>query len=74
MKFPTPNGIGEVLGDPPSSRRCYVKFLCRRNQSESLAIKTEVGPREDKARPAPIEELTEVEIDGPDKKVRMGSP
>lgn len=51
-----------------------MKFLCRRNKSESLAIKTEVGPREDKARPAPIEELTEVEIDGPDKKVRMGSP
>lgn len=38
---------------------------------EPLTIDTEAKPREDKAWPAPTEEMSEVEIDGPDKNMRV---
>lgn len=47
--------------------------LHRNNQTESLAIETKADLREDKARLAPVEDLIEVEIDGPEKKVRIGA-
>ena len=33
MKFWTPHGVGEVLGDQIISRRCYVNALRRKNQT-----------------------------------------
>lgn len=36
-------------------------------------IITEVDPREDKGRPSPVEDLKEVELDGPEKLVRIGA-
>ncbi|XP_077229974.1 uncharacterized protein LOC143862956 [Tasmannia lanceolata] len=38
MKFITPNGVGEVRGDQPQSRECYVMALRGKNASESLPI------------------------------------
>lgn len=71
MKFPTPHKIGEVRGNQPASRRCYVNYMRKKNQRETLTIETKVDPREEECRPFMVEELVEEEVDGVDKKERI---
>lgn len=55
--FPIPHGIGVVLGNQPASRICYINYLRRKYQLETITIKTEVGPWKKKPRPSSIEDL-----------------
>lgn len=67
MKSLTPCGMGDVLGDQPTLRRC----LMRKNQRETLAIENEVDLKEEKPKPSQVEYLVEVEVDESDEKVRI---
>ncbi|MQL84215.1 hypothetical protein Taro_016715 [Colocasia esculenta] len=63
MKFPTPYGIGEVLGSQRESRRCYVLSL---RDKQPLAVPDTVPPAADQpstSRGTPAEDLLPVRVD-----------
>ena len=75
-KFPTPHGIGEVIGNQTVSQPCYVQAVTTGElpvSEKEGPIITEEDPREDKERPSPVEDLKEVELDGPEKLIRIGT-
>jgi hypothetical protein len=72
MKFPTDHGIGEVRGDQVAARNCYNITLKDPARRETLEVKID-DPGKVTQKTEPAEDMDEVEIDGPDKKVRVGS-
>jgi hypothetical protein len=72
MKFPTDNGIGEVRGDQVAARNCYNITLRDPIKRETLEVKID-NPGQGMQKAEPAEDMDEVEIDGPDKKVKVGS-
>ncbi|KAL0374023.1 UNVERIFIED_CONTAM: hypothetical protein Sradi_3318000 [Sesamum radiatum] len=88
IKFPTPGGVGEVQGDPPQSRKCYVEAV-RKGQKWNVDVAPDQVPPSKKGKtlegenseetgtPAndhPTEELLNIEIipGNPDKTTRIG--
>lgn len=71
MKFPTTHGIGEVKGYQQTSRMYYVNALRQHNQKQYLSIQTNEDPREETCRPIPVEEPVKVEVNGPNRMVRI---
>ncbi|KAJ0980913.1 hypothetical protein J5N97_009168 [Dioscorea zingiberensis] len=70
IKFPTPNGCGEVKGDQLDSRRCYATMLKGYGEGSSRsgeALTVEDIQQEDDERekaPAPVEELKAIPHEG----------
>ncbi|KAK2998712.1 hypothetical protein RJ639_022649 [Escallonia herrerae] len=73
MKFPIENEIGEVKGDQPTARQCYVTS-CRSKNKEALIIE---DLREDTKmqRGEPVKNLISIEVypGDEDKTVQIGS-
>ena len=76
LRFPTPNGVGEIRGDQIAARECYVSSMKTRKPHEALQVEV-LNPRDDAAIEIgePVEELTLVVLDEehPDRKVYIGS-
>ncbi|XP_019189151.1 PREDICTED: uncharacterized protein LOC109183480 [Ipomoea nil] len=63
MKFPTPAGVGVLLGDVQSARKCYTRAVNWRDASSSRVntiVKDAVKDR--KEQPEPSEEIEEVPL------------
>ena len=74
MRFPSLSGrIGEVRGDQQAARRCYVNVMRRKNQRNTLLLEADQDPRIEDRRPEPMGELESIEIDGPQKIVKIGA-
>nr|XP_027076063.1 uncharacterized protein LOC113699918 [Coffea arabica] len=76
MKFPTPDGVAEVLGDPEVARACYIATL---KGKEKLVAQTTClepwEPLEKGERLETDEGLTElpVRLDQPERTVKVGT-
>ncbi|KAJ0963165.1 hypothetical protein J5N97_028287 [Dioscorea zingiberensis] len=70
LKFPTESGSGEVRGDQPLARQCYVSTLKGKTQnrgktrvSEAMLINRIAEREDEELRPTPVEELLIVPLD-----------
>nr|XP_027102165.1 uncharacterized protein LOC113723098 [Coffea arabica] len=76
MKFPTPDGVAEVLGDPEVARACYIATLKGKEKLVAQTVLLELWePIEKEERLETDESLVEVPIclERPDRVVRVGS-
>ncbi|XP_059627710.1 uncharacterized protein LOC132270548 [Cornus florida] len=74
MRFPTEYGMGEIRGDQTMARECYVASLRKIKSQETFTIEGLEGKDiPDFHRAEPTEELEEVILGEPKKKVSIGS-
>ncbi|XP_027158086.1 uncharacterized protein LOC113759712 [Coffea eugenioides] len=76
MKFPTPDRVAEVLGDPEVARACYIATLKGKEKLVAQTVLLEPWePIEKEERLETDESLVEVPIclERPDRVVRVGS-
>ena len=76
LRFPTPNGVGEIRGDQLAARECYVSSMKTRKPQEALQVEI-LYPRDDSTieRGEPTEKLIPIVLDEdhPDKRIYVGS-
>ncbi|XP_031101915.1 uncharacterized protein LOC116005818 [Ipomoea triloba] len=76
MKFQTPEGVGTVLGDPQSARRCYVRAVQKQDASTSrinTISKKKEDARSEQPEPSDDVELVVLTEDRPDRAVKIGA-
>ncbi|MQL83713.1 hypothetical protein Taro_016209 [Colocasia esculenta] len=75
MKFPTPGGVGEVLGSQPESRRCYVLSLGDKRPIADPEVLPTPAEQPSTSRGSPAEDLLPVRVDGdPEHVLYIGAP
>jgi hypothetical protein len=72
-KFITSRGTREVHKDQEASHQYYTQAVTANEPmiEATEPIITEADPRDDERRPSPLEDLKEVELDAPEKMVRI---
>ncbi|KAJ0962231.1 hypothetical protein J5N97_030059 [Dioscorea zingiberensis] len=82
LKFPTESGSGEVRGDQPLARQCYIATLKgkvinggKTKVSEAMLVKRIVEQEDEEFRPIPVKELLTVPLDTTrmERTVRIGA-
>ncbi|KAJ0985389.1 hypothetical protein J5N97_003745 [Dioscorea zingiberensis] len=82
LKFPTESGSGEIRGDQPLARQCYVSTLkgktlnsSKTKVSEAMLVSRMAERENEELRPTPVEELLTVPLDTTraDRTVRIGA-
>lgn len=71
MKFPIENVVGIIQENRKEAHQCYNISL--KGQNEALPVGFEVRDERTLRQVKPAEDLIEMEIDGPEKKVKIGS-
>lgn len=73
VKFISPHGVGDVFGRSTSLTKVLHQFHLEEELESNLGNRMEADTSQDKPRPSLVENLIEMDVDNPNKKVRIGA-